>query len=160
MPNPAATGPVRYRPATRPLQTRQPGRYRPANPAATGLRTEEGTEEEQRGVRADEIRRSRASRASPTKCPSDWEPDNRSREWIESFGVTVEAARPAVLEFRDYWSGRTTKRADWQATFRRNGKVEGSLIRLRDAGSKSAGASFRATPEPTGAAYRYFAPED
>ncbi|WP_281170086.1 DnaT-like ssDNA-binding domain-containing protein [Lamprocystis purpurea] len=116
------------------------------------------------GVRADEKRRSRASRAlraSPTKCPSDWEPDAMSQKWIESFGVTVEAARPAVLEFRGYWAERTTKRADWQSSFRKNGKVEGTLIRLRDAGSKSAGASFRASgPEPTGAAYRYFAPED
>jgi hypothetical protein len=81
----------------------------------------------------------RRTRATPTRCPADFEPDQKSVEWIESFGVSLEDATPAIREFTAYWSERSTKRADWQAVFRKNGKVEGFLLSLKHRAGKRGG---------------------
>jgi len=67
----------------------------------------------------------------------DWQPDSRALEWIASFGVTINDAVHVVVEFRTYWLSRTTKRKDWSLTFIRNGKVEGSLLKLKDRGTNN-----------------------
>lgn len=110
---------------------------------------------------------SRRTRTSPTRIAADWEPDATSVEWIESHGVTLSQARPAILEFRDYWSSRSTRRADWQRTFRNNGKVEVSLMRLAGMqgplnGSRNERGPPRQapTPEPTGPAYQVITYDD
>ncbi len=93
----------------------------PVEPGNESRRIRQIEPSEGTGVRADKKRR---PRATPVCCPSDWQPDAKTRAWIEAFGVPFDTAKPAVAEFVGYWSERTTKRADWQQTFRRNGKVE------------------------------------
>ncbi len=71
-------------------------------------------------------------RKTPHRIPADWQPDAATRKWIADFGVTDSEAQPVITEFRQYWQGRTQKRTDWQLAFRRNGRAEGALVRLRD----------------------------
>jgi len=66
------------------------------------------------------------------RIPADWQPDEASRKWIASFGVTDSEALPVITEFVTYWQKRTQKRADWGLAFRRNGRAESSLIKLKD----------------------------
>jgi hypothetical protein len=97
------------------------------------------------------------ARATPSRLPSNWEPDKAAIEWIASFGLTPQEAAPVLSEFRQYWAERTTKRADWSLAFRRNGRAEAGLIRLRNAkqGTRPAGPGGTG-PEPVGAAYQPF----
>lgn len=94
------------------------------------------------------------ARATPSRLPSDWEPNQAARDWIASFGLTPQEAAPVLSEFRQYWAERTTKRADWSLAFRRNARAEAGLIRLRNAkqgtGTHPPGGTG---PEPTGAAH-------
>ena len=87
-----------------------------------------------------------------TRIPADWQPDEASREWIRDFGVTDDEARPIITEFVRYWQKRTQTRVDWGLSFRRNGRVEGSLGKIRD------GKQRRTQGPPlapvTGACYR------
>jgi hypothetical protein len=85
------------------------------------------------------VGKNRRTRASPTRCSEDFQPDEKSVAWIESFGVTLDDAKPAIHEFAAYWSERSTKRADWQATFRKSGKVEGFLLKLKQRAGKNGG---------------------
>ena len=146
--NPVAGNPACSNPDAGIVQPRFQNRATPI-PATTV--TDKGTD---KGTGEEREREKRASRAVPSRCPPDWEPDAKSREWIESFGLSVEEARPAIIEFREYWSNRTTKRANWQRSFNKNGKVEGTLIRLRDAKTKRITNPRWSGPEPTGAACR------
>lgn len=82
-----------------------------------------------------------STRKPVTRIPDDWEPDAASREWIESFGVTVEQAKPAIIEFCTYWQGRSQKRADWQLAFRRNGRVESTLLRIAPSAPQQAASA-------------------
>lgn len=82
------------------------------------------------GVVRAEIEKSKTG--AKTKCPPDFQPDEKAQDWIRSFGVTLEQAAPIILEFRNYWCDRSTLRANWSSAFMRNGKVEGSLVRMRD----------------------------
>lgn len=66
------------------------------------------------------------------RIPADWQPDEASRKWIASFGVTDTEALPVVTEFVTFWQKGTRKKADWGLAFRRNGRAEGSLINIRD----------------------------
>ena len=66
------------------------------------------------------------------RIPADWQPDEASRQWIRDFGVTETEAAPVITEFVSYWQGRTQKRVDWGIAFRRNGRAESALIKLRD----------------------------
>ena len=76
-------------------------------------------------------------RQPPTRIPADWQPDEASRQWIRDFGVSDDEARPIVTEFVTYWQKRTQTRADWGQTFRRNGRVENSLGKIRDGKQRS-----------------------
>jgi hypothetical protein len=64
------------------------------------------------------------------RLQKDWRPNQDSIKWIESHGLTLKQAEPAILEFTNYWLQRTTRRKDWNLSFRRNGVVQGSLIRI------------------------------
>lgn len=71
-------------------------------------------------------------RPAPSRIPPDWTPDEASRAWIKAFDVTDTEAQPAVVEFVKYWAQRNTCRADWGLAFRRNGRAESALIKIRD----------------------------
>lgn len=70
--------------------------------------------------------------ATVARMSEDWQPNEAAWAWINSFNVTPEQAAPIILEFKNYWLGRSQRRADWSLAFVRNGKAEGSLVRLRD----------------------------
>ena len=92
-------------------------------------------------------------RQPPTRIPADWQPDEASRQWIRDFGVSDDEARPIVTEFVTYWQKRTQTRADWGQTFRRNGRVENSLGKIRDGKQRSTQGGPPLSPV-TGACYR------
>ena len=108
---------------------RPPQQGSPDPPSKQGF--EQGSEQEYASAEK------RRTRSTPTRCPADFQPDQKSTAWIESFGVTLEDADPAIHEFAAYWSERSTRRADWQATFRKSGKVEGFLLNLKQRGGKN-----------------------
>lgn len=97
------------------------------------------------------------ARATPSRLPSDWEPNQAAIDWIGSFGLTPQEAAPVLSEFRQYWAERTTKRADWSLAFRRNGRAEAGLIRLRNAKQGTGTRPPGTGPEPTPAHYKPFA---
>ena len=70
----------------------------------------------------------RVSNARP--IPPDWQPDARTREWIASKGVSMEEARPAVIEFRAWAQDTQVKRKSWDRTFMNNGPVKSALRRV------------------------------
>ena len=91
----------------------------------------------------------RVSNARP--IPPDWTPDAASREWIEAQGVSLEDARPAIVEFRAWARDTQVKRASWDRTFRNNGPVKSALRRVRLDKAKHGG---RPLEKATGPAYR------
>lgn len=70
----------------------------------------------------------------PVTCiPVDWQPDEASRKWIASFGVSDTESLPVITEFVSYWRQKENgKKADWGLAFRRNTRAESSLIKLKD----------------------------
>lgn len=91
----------------------------------------------------------RVSNARP--IPPDWTPDADSRAWIEAQGVSLEDARPAIVEFRAWARDTQVKRASWDRTFRNNGPVKSALRRVRLDKAKHGG---RPLEKATGPAYR------
>lgn len=61
----------------------------------------------------------------------DWQPDAASQAWITAQGVSLDDARPAVIEFRAWALDTQVKRASWDRTFRNNAPVRSALRRLR-----------------------------
>lgn len=94
----------------------------------------------------------RPRKTPPHRMPADWKPDADTLAYIHAFGVTDTEAQPVITEFRQYWQGRTQRRSDWQLAFRRNGRAEGALIRLRDGKQRTPGG--RPLEKATGTAYR------
>jgi uncharacterized protein YdaU (DUF1376 family) len=70
--------------------------------------------------------------SAAVKIKLDWMPNEKAVEWILSFGISMQQANPVIVEFRNYWLQRSTRRKSWSLAFMRNSRVEGSLIRLRD----------------------------
>jgi hypothetical protein len=95
---------------------------------ATNVKEEEDIKEEEEGdVRAEQ-------KPGPRRMQKNWQPDQESIEWIQSFGVTLEQAKPTILEFINYWTKRTTRRKGWDKTFRNSGPVQASLLRINNNG--------------------------
>lgn len=105
---------------------------RPAGPVRTPP-AEEAEEQDASPSPASTAPASSGRKSQPAiRIPADWQPDEASRQWIRDFGVTETEAAPVITEFVSYWQGRTQKRVDWGIAFRRNGRAESALIKLRD----------------------------
>ncbi len=105
---------------------------RPSGPVRTPP-AEEAEEQDASPSPASTAPASSGRKSQPAiRIPADWQPDEASRQWIRDFGVTETEAAPVITEFVSYWQGRTQKRVDWGIAFRRNGRAESALIKLRD----------------------------
>jgi hypothetical protein len=111
----------------------QQGAFNPETLREPGSKTlrEPGRGNKKRDSVDKEKERGRKETRPTCPIPSDFRPDEKSRQWIESFGLTTEDAKPAIHEFVSYWSGIGTRRADWQATFRNNPAVKSTLLQIK-----------------------------
>lgn len=76
-----------------------------------------------------------STEATPKKINPDWQPNAKSVEWVKTYGVTLEQAKPLVMNFVDYWLQTTTRRKDWNRSFRQNGIVQSGLLRIKKSGA-------------------------
>jgi hypothetical protein len=67
------------------------------------------------------------------RIQKDWRPNETSVAWLQGYGVTIEQAAPVIAEFIAYWLERTTRRKDWNRSFRQNGPVQAALLRIKKA---------------------------
>lgn len=73
-------------------------------------------------------------RSVARKIPSNWQPNERSLEWLRSEGVLNRAdISRLVVSFRDFWIETGTRRANWDLVFRRNPVVKTEITKIRRA---------------------------
>ena len=101
-----------------------------------GLEEPWGSYERFNGIELEEKNAPKKNAKRPARRISDdWEPGEKAVAWIESHGVNIKQAKPAIIEFREYWRTRKTKRGNWDLAFMRNGKVESVLLRIKGNGN-------------------------
>lgn len=69
-------------------------------------------------------------RNTPTKIPDNWQPGPKAIAFLKSHGVTPSDIAEAISNFRSYWIGTGTKRADWDLTFIKNPKINYAISRV------------------------------
>ncbi|MCF7992245.1 MAG: hypothetical protein K9M02_17535 [Thiohalocapsa sp.] len=109
-----------------------------ASPSSSACDAEDASQEDDQPAPT-----AKPKRRPAKPIPPDWQPGPRAVRWIESFGLTVADAKPAIVEFREYWAARSKRRVDWDLCLTRNGRVEAALIRLAKQRKQDRGPTLR-----------------
>lgn len=72
---------------------------------------------------------------TPELILDDWQPNDVNRQWLNDEGITEIDQQRIIRNFRDYWRLEKAKRANWDASFRKNPVVKDEIKRIQAKGS-------------------------